>query len=1027
MAGFGGAVKLTGANEYKNALTQITQSLKVLSAEMKATSSAFDTGDKSQKDVLMSTKELKASLEQQKAALSALKGQLSQVTAEYQKTGQKHQQLVSEYDKEKQKLDEIGKTLGTSSDEYKKQEKVVTQLAQEVTKSEKAYNAQGKAVDDMKIKTANAETTVNNTAKALDDLSEEALKAGRSAEEGGEGFTVMKGVLADLASNVIQAALDGLKNLAGAIVDVGKQSLELYAQNEQLIGGVETLFGESANELMDYANQAYKTAGLSANEYMEQATSFSASLLQGLEGDTAKAVEYANLAITDMSDNANKMGTDISMIQSAYQGFAKDNYTMLDNLKLGYGGTQAEMARLINDSGVLKDSTKDQSKEYEALKSKLDDMQRTYANFSVAIQDQQTRHSKLSSEYKKAQTELDKIAASSGTTSARYQKQAETVAKLREAMVTSTEAINKNKAEQKRYKAQIDATGKSLDALGTATEVTAETVKNVPFDKIIEAIHKTQQEIGITGTTAEEAEKTIEGSTKAMKAAWDNLLIGIASGDADISGLTDDLVQQVITMGQNMIPRIKQIIEGMGELVSGVWNEVIPKLAQEFPQIQPIVDALNWIKANADYIIAGLAGILAGFVAFKTISFITTLVSSVQALFAAIQAGIPIMEALNITMSMNPIGLIITGIVALVAAFAVLWNTSDEFRQFWIDLWNNIKEVFSNVWSAITDFFTTTLPEAFNSVKEKISEWKDNVVEFFMQIPPKVEEMVQSVITWFKELPYNIGLIIGQVLGYITKFGADAYLWAREKIPQIINTIVNFFKELPSKIWTWLLNAFDKIKTWGANAVAKAKEAGKNFVEGVITFFKELPNKVWTWLQNTITKVGTFATDIAKKAKEGAKNLADNFVNGIKELPDKVKDIGINIVKGMWNGISETAKWLKDKVKEFATGVLDGMKSALGIKSPSKVFKEQVGVNMAKGIGLGFEDEMGRVASQMQNAIPTSFDTNVTVGQNRSGGVGFAVDMVSAFKEALYQVKIEMDDEQMGKFIDKTVTRLVYR
>ena len=914
MAGFGGAVKLTGANEYKNALAQITQSLKAVSAEMKATSSAFENGDKSQKDVLMSTKELKASLDQQKAALSSLKSQLSQVTAEYQKTGQKHQQLVSEYEKEKQKLDEIGKTLGTSSTEYKNQEKVVTQLAQEVKKSGDAYNAQGKAVNDMRIKTANAETTVNQTAKALDDLSDEALKAGRSAEEGGDGFTVMKGVLADLASNAIQAALDGLKNLANAIVDVGKQSYNLYAQNEQLVGGVETLFGESADKLIEYANQAYKTAGLSANEYMEQATSFSATLLQGLEGDTAKAVEIADLAIRDMSDNANKMGTDMTMIQNAYQGFAKDNYTMLDNLKLGYGGTQAEMARLINDSGVLGDSI----------------------------------------------------------------------------------------------------------------EVNAKTVKDVPFDKIIEAIHKVQQNIGITGTTADEAAGTIEGSTKAMKAAWENLLVGIASGDADISGLTDDLVQQVITMGKNMIPRIKQIIEGMGELVTEVWNEVIPALAEEFPQLQPIVDAMNWIKENADYIIAGLAGILAGFVAFKTVSFITTLITSIQSLFAAIQAGIPIMEALNLTMSASPIGLIITAITALVAAFAVLWNTSDEFRQFWIDLWNNIKEVFSNVWDAVTGFFTTTLPQAFEGVKNTIKQWKDNVVAFFKEIPKKVSEMVQKASDFLKKLPYNLGVIVGEALGKLIQFGQQAKDWVTTKIPEIINGIVNFFKELPSKIWTWLQNTFEKIKTWGTNAIAKAKETGKNFVDNLINFVKELPSKVWTWLQNTITKVGTFATDIAKKAKEGAKNLKDNLINGIKELPDKVKEIGKNIVQGMWNGISETAKWLKDKVKEFATGVLDGMKKALGIQSPSKVFRDEVGKYMAQGVGVGFEDEMGKVASQMQGAIPTSFETDVTVGK-QSAGVGLAVDMVSAFKEALYQVKIEMDDEQMGKFIDKTVTRLVYR
>ena len=145
---------------------------------------------------------------------------------------------------------------------------------------------------------------------------------------------------------------------AAGIVALSKSAVENYAAYEQLVGGVETLFGTSADKVQEYASNAYKTAGLSANEYMETVTSFSASLLQSLGGDTEAAAEYADRAIVSMSDNANKMGTSMEMIQNAYQGFAKQNYTMLDNLKLGYGGTQSEMARLINDSGVLGESVK---------------------------------------------------------------------------------------------------------------------------------------------------------------------------------------------------------------------------------------------------------------------------------------------------------------------------------------------------------------------------------------------------------------------------------------------------------------------------------------------------------------------------------------------------------------------------------------------------------------------------------------------------------------------------------------------
>ena len=156
-------------------------------------------------------------------------------------------------------------------------------------------------------------------------------------------MTVAAGQLvADLARQGISA----IEGVIGGAVDG-------YADYQQLIGGVETLFKDSASKVEKYAKQSFKTTGLSANDYMETVTSFSASLLRGLEGDTDQAAEYANMAIVDMADNANKMGTDMTAIQNAYQGFAKQNYTMLDNLKLGYGGTEKEMVRLINDSGIL--------------------------------------------------------------------------------------------------------------------------------------------------------------------------------------------------------------------------------------------------------------------------------------------------------------------------------------------------------------------------------------------------------------------------------------------------------------------------------------------------------------------------------------------------------------------------------------------------------------------------------------------------------------------------------------------------
>ena len=252
------------------------------------------------------------------------------------------------------------------------------------------------------------------------------------------------------AAKIGKAAIGVAATAVGALM---KSSISNYAEYEQLVGGVETLFKDSSSTVMKYADNAYKTAGLSANQYMDTVTSFSASLLQSLGNDTAAAAEYGNLAVTDMADNANKMGTNISSIQDAYQGFAKQNYTMLDNLKLGYGGTKSEMERLIADANAL------------------------------------------------------------------------------------------NAAQ------------------GKATEYSIES-----FADIVAAIHDVQTEMGITGTTALEAATTIQGSANAAKAAWINLLTGIADENADLDTLISNFATSATTALKNIVPRIGQVISGIDSL-----------------------------------------------------------------------------------------------------------------------------------------------------------------------------------------------------------------------------------------------------------------------------------------------------------------------------------------------------------------------------------------------------------------------------------------------------------------------------
>ena len=303
MAGksFGGSVKLTGESEYQKALRGITDNLKVLNSEMKVVTSQYDKNDNSSQKLKATSEVLNKKIEEQKSKINVLKSALAQAESE----------------------------TGKNSDTTKK----------------------------WQVQLNNAEAELNDMNKELKDQHGNLEKSGEKALKLGD---IIK---ANLISEGIIAGIKGLGSamakVGSAFIDVGKQAVQSYAQYEQLVGGVDTLFGESSKKVQEYASNAYKTSGMSANQYMETVTSFSASLISSLDGDTAKASEVANRAIVDMSDNANKMGTDISMIQNAYQGFAKQNYTMLDNLKLGYGGNKTEMERLIADASKMTDVQKE--------------------------------------------------------------------------------------------------------------------------------------------------------------------------------------------------------------------------------------------------------------------------------------------------------------------------------------------------------------------------------------------------------------------------------------------------------------------------------------------------------------------------------------------------------------------------------------------------------------------------------------------------------------------------------------------
>lgn len=668
----------------------------------------------------------------------------------------------------------------------------------------------------------------------------------------------------DQASGEVDKIGDGIKNKLGAAakvgvaavaavgtatIAIGKTALDAYANYEQLVGGIDTLFKASSGKMQQYAAKAYQTAGVSANRYMEISTSFAAALISSLGGNTEAAADMANTAITDMSDNANKMGTSLETVQEAYMSLSRGNYEMLDSLKLGYGGTKQELERLLSDA--------------------------------------------------------EKFSAAQG--------------KVRDFSVDS-------------------------------------------YSDIVEAIHIVQDEMGITGTAADEAATTIEGSVNMAKAAWDNWLAGLGNEDADMGALTDQLVSSLDTVAKNIAPRVSIILGTLGEelvnrgpelaqqigdmlikaftgafnLVAGIIGEntELPTFEIDTDDAYKALDKLahifNTVKDAADKLVVPLGAVVVGITAFRAASKVVGIIEGLQAAFTTWRAateGMTIAQiALNVVMNANPFILIATVIGTLVAAFVTLMATNEDFRNAVINAWNQIAATAQTVWGAVVNFFTVTIPQA-----------------------------IQSLVAWFAQLP-------GSIAGFLSTVIAN-------------------------------------VAGWVANMASNAVNAGAQFVSSIAGFLSALPGQVASWLSGTISTVVGWVTQFASNATSAASQFGSKLRSGLEAIPGTLGNIGANIVQGLINGVTGAAGKLVNAVKGVVDDAIQGAKNLLGIKSPSRVFRK-IGQYVMQGAALGVDDGadllLRSTDDAMRGMISTAQDITYTPDASSVAATASVIEWLDA-------------------------------
>lgn len=717
--------------------------------------------------------------------------------------------------------------------------------------------------------------------------------------------TVLGNVVSDGLRNVANGFVDIGKKATSTALAIGKASLDSYGDYEQLAGGVETLYSETQLSLEDFAKaagkttdevlmewsdltagsrkvwndaaDAYKTVGMSMNEYMDTATSFAAALVSSLGGDTKKAADMANIAITDMADNANKMGTNMQSIQDAYNGFAKQNYTMLDNLKLGYGGTKTEMERLVKEASTLTDV-------------------------------------------------------------------------------------------QKELGITVDGTSLS-------------------YSNIVAAIHVVQANMGILGTTSNEASTTIQGSTASMRAAWENMLVAIADPEQDVGEAVDNLVESVIAAKDNIVPRLQEIVPTLVDGISGLVTQLAPYVSDAIKDLEPtiedglhalfdglgtvatslqpivadtfaflgdaikdaivnaiqdsdfsfLLDAFDGIKKAAEDIVpvvTDLAPLIATVGAAATgweigkdlqklvtgfdeaklaVSLFASGATDAEVAQAALNGTLKASEvvaglltgkitlmqlaqtAFNKAVSANPIALVVAGIAAVVAVLAVLYAKNEKFRDFVNNMVSQIWEKVQGVVDAVQPYLQAAMEFIKNAISDMAEKAKP-VVEAIGNAFESAWSLIQTVWSgvepFFSGLFNVIGVLVRTVVGVI---GAQFQL-AWTFVSAIWSVATSFF----ATIWNTIAGIFAVVQAVLSGDFQGAWDA----IMGIFATWKDFFMGLWQDVCDVFSGVFDFFTSVGGDIVQGIKDGISAAWDGLKKF-----------VSGLWNGLKKIFTIKKSDIK----------------------------------------------------------------------------------------------------------------